>query len=132
MSWGGDLNVVEDMYKRALKRDANHIDTLNNYGLLLHKNRRDIDGAEAMYRLRTLRFSEDLKRDWVHLRPFIALSFGAFAPIFCAHTTDPEALQAGPCNRSAPSRHAVQVRSLLPPSIVGDPSQALGVPLRFV
>ena len=47
----GDLNDVEQMYQRALKNDQNHVDTLNNYGLLLHKTKKDIPAAEEKYRL---------------------------------------------------------------------------------
>ena len=39
------------MYKRALEEDPKHVDTLNNYGLLLHKSKKDPIGAEEMYRL---------------------------------------------------------------------------------
>ena len=49
-NWQGDLNDVEMMYKRALEQDPNHVDTLNNYGLLLHKSKKDILAAEEMYR----------------------------------------------------------------------------------
>lgn len=41
---------MEMMYKRALEQDPNHVDTLNNYGLLLHKSKKDILAAEEMYR----------------------------------------------------------------------------------
>jgi Tfp pilus assembly protein PilF len=54
----GDLVDVEHMYQKALRIDPNHIDTLNNYGLLLHKTKHDYDGAEEMYR-RVLRLDNN-------------------------------------------------------------------------
>ena len=40
---------AERMFELALSVDPNHLDTLNNYAVLLHRKKKDFRGAQEMY-----------------------------------------------------------------------------------